>query len=218
MIDDLGRSVATVERLARLNVPITYAVLPFESRTDQVVAAQHARRLEYLCHLPMQGAEAADPGRGALLPGMSDEELRLATRAALAAVPGAAGVNNHMGSVLSSDRRAMTAVLSELQSRDLYFLDSRTSADSVGFAVARVLGVPAVERQVFLDRERGAAAVEAQWQRALKEAQGRGAAVVIGHPYPETLALLERAVGLAQAAGFELVAVSALVPAGGLSQ
>jgi polysaccharide deacetylase 2 family uncharacterized protein YibQ len=146
---------------------------------------------------------------------MSDEELRQATLAALDAVPGAVGVNNHMGSGLSAEEGPMTAILGVLAARGLFFLDSRTSAESVGYRVARDLGVPAAERQVFLDGEPTPEAIAGQFQRLLGLARLHGAAIAIGHPHPETLAALEREVPKARADGYEFVPVSYLLDRSG---
>jgi len=211
VIDDLGRRPADVDDLAALGVPLTYAVLPFESHTAQVAAALRLRGAEMLLHLPMEGRDGADPGPGALRQDMGDGELRAAVRRALAAVPGAAGVNNHMGSVLSADRRAMRVVMGELGSRGLFFLDSRTTAESVAYATARADGMAAAERDVFLDADLTADAVRYQFRRLLDLARRDGAAVAIGHPHPVTLQVLREEVPLALAAGYRFVAVSLLL-------
>lgn len=205
VIDDLGRSLDAVERFLGLHVPVTFSVLPFESQTAKVVEALRSRDLEYLCHLPMEGGAGADPGPGALVSTMSEDEIREATRRALDAVPGAAGVNNHMGSVLSANERAMRVVLEQLRVRELYFLDSRTSPQTVAYRLALELGVPAAQRQVFLDGERDPERIRSQFRRALEIAGRRGAAVVIGHPYPETLGVLQAELRSAEELGYRFV-------------
>lgn len=211
VIDDLGRSLRDLETLGALGVPLSYAVLPFESQTPAVVAELRRQRREILLHLPMEPANGADPGPGALTRAMSRRQLVRGTRAALAAVPGAVGVNNHMGSGLSADPRAMRTVLEEVAQRGLFFLDSRTSADTVAYQVAGTLGVPAAERQVFLDRDPSPEEITLQFHRLLTLARERGAAIAIGHPYPETLEVLAREVPRAVAKGYDVVPVSFLV-------
>ena len=211
VIDDLGRSVRDLDTLAGLGIPLTYAVLPFESHTPEVVAELRRRRAEFLCHLPMEPKSSANPGPGALLLSMSREQLTAATRRALAAVPGAAGANNHMGSGLLARRDATLAVLSVLAEKRLYFLDSRTSADTLGYSLARQLGLAAGERQVFLDPSKDPAFIRAQFDTLLATARERGGATAIAHPHPETLQLLATAIPAAQADGFEFVTASALL-------
>lgn len=212
VIDDLGRSLEDVGRLEALGVPVTYAVLPFEEHTVPVVAQLRRGRKEMLLHLPMEPKnDAEDPGPGALLLGMSEDELQEKTAAALAAVPGAVGVNNHMGSQLSEDEGSMDAVLGVIASRRLFFLDSRTSAESVGYKTAIRLGIPAAERQVFLDGDPSPDAIRVQFQRLLDLARTRGVAIAIGHPHPETLDVLAEEVPRARALGYEFVPVSYLL-------
>jgi polysaccharide deacetylase 2 family uncharacterized protein YibQ len=215
VIDDLGRSTDDLIPLEKLGVSITYSVLPFEENTPSVVAQLRSHREEILLHLPMQPKNGENPGPGALRLGMTEDQLRTGTLAALQAVPGAVGVNNHMGSGLSADARSMNAILRVLSSRGLFFLDSRTSPDSVGYRTALSLGVPAAERQVFLDSDPGAAAVHEQFQRLLEVARSRGAAVAIGHPHADTLAALTAEVPRAKALGYDFVPVSYLLDRSG---
>lgn len=210
VIDDLGRRVEDVADLADLGVPLSFGVLPFESRTSEVIDELGRRDVEVLLHLPMEPTNGADPGPGALTSNMSSAELVAATRWALSAVDGASGVNNHMGSELSTDSESMRAVLSVLAERDLFFLDSRTSPDSVGYRLALEMGLFAAERQVFLDAESGPDAVRDQFRRLLEVAHDRGSAVAIGHPHADTIAILRQEIPQAIAAGFEFVPVGRL--------
>ena len=214
VIDDLGRSLTDLDRLAGLGIPLTYAVLPFESRTPQVVQTLRDRGAEVLCHLPMEPTNGADPGPGALRSTMTGAELRAATLRALDAVPGAVGVNNHMGSGVTSRRDAMAVVLGLVAERGLYYLDSRTTSETVGYAVARELDVPAAERQVFLDDDRRPERLAEEWRRLLDLAHRRGGAIGIAHPHPETLELLAREIPSALEAGVEFVVARDLVDSG----
>jgi uncharacterized protein len=211
VIDDLGRSVSDLETVEQLGVPLSYAVLPYEEETEQVVTELHRQNAEVLLHLPMEPANGEDPGPGALRMGMSPEQLRQFTLAALRAVPGAVGVNNHMGSGLSADERSMKTILGVLSGRGLFFLDSRTSAQSVAYKAAIRMGVPAAERQVFLDPDTRPEAIREQFHRLLGLARTRGAAVAIGHPHPETLAVLADEIPKAKALGYEFVPISYLL-------
>ncbi len=211
VIDDLGRSVAMVDELRSLGVPLTYAVLPFESRTPEVVAYLFSLGLEMLCHVPMEAQRNVDPGPGALRRSMSGAEIRSTTARALAAVPDAVGVNNHMGSAFSEDSGSMAPFLEVVAGHGLFFLDSRTSADTQGMIVASRLGMRAVERNVFLDRDRTRGRIRNEFRRALALSSGGTPAVAIGHPYDETLEVLSEEIPRALEQGFVFVTVAELV-------
>ncbi len=215
VIDDLGRSLADLDALSGLGVPLSYAVLPFESMTPQVVAALRGRGAEILCHLPMAPASDENPGPGALRLGMAPRALARAIRAALEAVPTAAGVSNHMGSELSADAGAMRAILEVVAERGLFYFDSRTSSESAGYRTALDLGIAAAERDVFLDADPRAAAVEKEFRRLLDLARAGGAAIGIAHPHPVTLEVLAREVPAARHRGYEFVPVSYLLDRAG---
>jgi polysaccharide deacetylase 2 family uncharacterized protein YibQ len=211
VIDDLGRDLAEVDRLLALGVPISYAVLPFETQSEAVALRLREAGAEVLVHLPMEPAGGGDPGPGAVLERLSPRRIAKRTEAAVDALPGATGVNNHMGSRITADESAMGAILDVVARRGLFFLDSRTTAETRAFEWARERGIPATRRDVFLDDDPAEAAVAAQFAAWLEAARTQGAAVAIGHPREATLAVLERELPRARAAGFELVPVSFLL-------
>jgi hypothetical protein len=150
------------------------------------------------------------PGRNAILTSMSDDEIARLTRENIQAVPHAVGVNNHMGSRATSDRRVMTSVLRAMPGQ-LYFIDSRTAAGSVAEAVARELHVPTAARHVFLDDVATEGAVRKQVRELAAAAEKRGVAIGIGHPYPVTMRVLAEELPELRARGFRLVRASEVV-------
>jgi polysaccharide deacetylase 2 family uncharacterized protein YibQ len=122
---------------------------------------------------------------------MAPTELTTAFTAALDAIPSRVGVSNHTGSLLTQHRTPMQHLMNEVHARGLFFLDSRTSAQTVALNVALETGVPALKRDVFLDHERNPEAIHTAFEKALRVARRQGYAVAIGHPYRETLDYLE---------------------------
>ena len=211
VFDDFGRSLAEIEKVEALGIPVSFAVLPFESRTAEVVERLAARGHEILCHLPMEAEGGENPGRDAILEGQGAAEMAALTGRALDAVPGAVGVNNHMGSRITADAAAMRAILGVVGRRGLFFLDSRTTPESRAYDVARALDLASARRDVFLDPDADAATVRAEFARLLETARERGAAIGIAHPRPVTLAALAPEIAAAKREGWEFVPVSYLV-------
>lgn len=211
VIDDLGYAPPElVIRLCAQPVPFTVAVLPYQEHTKESATLAHDRGKEVLLHLPMEGSPGANPGPDALRVDQSEAELRGLVRKALESVPFRAGANNHMGSRLTADRVRMKWILEEFKPRKLFFLDSRTSKDTVAYDVAHELGLPAAQRQVFLDDDKAFAEIEKQWDRALALAKRDGEAIIIGHIYPETVEALEKLIPRAKGE-IKFVKISALV-------
>jgi polysaccharide deacetylase 2 family uncharacterized protein YibQ len=213
VIDDLGQSFSHLEQIAGLELPLSIAVIPGLPASARTVREASRRGIELLLHQPMEPREEGgkNPGEGVLLTTMTAETLRARMRESLAAVPGAVGVNNHMGSRFTEDAAALGAVMAELKERNLFWLDSRTTAATRGAEVARSFGVPAIERDVFIDAEMNADFIRGQVRKLLDLARLHGAAVGIGHPHPETLAVLRELRAELLASGVTLVPVSALV-------
>jgi polysaccharide deacetylase 2 family uncharacterized protein YibQ len=215
IIDDLGYRRAEGERAVRLPGPVAVAILPHTAHAADLARLAEAQRKEVVLHLPMQALDPSLPlGPGALDLTQTREELGAVLAADLTAVPFARAVSNHMGSLVTSDAERMGWLMEELRARaPLYFVDSYTTARSVGVAAARAAGVPALRRDVFLDGDPAPGALEREWRRLLALARERGTAIGIGHPRPETLEFLERALPLLDAAGVELVPLGALLGA-----
>jgi len=213
VIDDMGRNLERERAFLNLPLVITPSLLPYLPHSRELAALAREQGREFLLHLPMQprGYPQQNPGKGALLEGMSEDQVRGAVRALLRAVPGAAGANNHMGSRFTELRKPMTWVLQELRGEGLYFLDSVTSGESVGAERARELGMGWARRDVFLDNEQQVAAVGAQLDKAAALARERGAAVAIGHPHAATLQALEQWAPKLRAAGVQVVPLGRLI-------
>lgn len=212
IIDDIGYNGPLGRRAADLDGAFTLAVLPFTPHTRELAQRAHAQGKEIILHAPMSNTRQMPLGKGGLESGMDYETFMVTLRANLADIPHLAGVNNHMGSQLTQEPGPMGWVMDELVRRGLYFVDSRTSAASQALVVAEAYGVPSLKRDVFLDNIRTPEHIREQLMKALQLAKRRGSAVAIGHPYPQTLSVLEQAPALLANHGVELVFASDLMP------
>ena len=153
-----------------------------------------ARRkgVETMLHLPMEPKEypKADPGPGALLTTMAPDELIDQLNKNLDALPTVKGVNNHMGSKMTALSAQMYQIFSVLKKRNLYFIDSRTSADSLCRPSARLLRIRFGQRDVFIDHKQDIKTVRGQIKKLIRIALIHGEAIGIGHPYSVTYKVL----------------------------
>lgn len=214
IIDDLGHALPAGLRTLALDAPVTVAILPHTPHATRLARAARESGKEVLLHLPLQAINEADAdGPGTLHLDMGRRELAATLQEALAVVPGASGVNNHRGSLLTRHPGHMSWLMQELKSLGgLYFVDSYTTARSVALDMAREHALPAVRRDVFLDHDPAPEQIHAEFERLKALARQRGQAIAIGHPYPATLDFLETALAGLEAAGIRLVPVSELVP------
>ena len=146
--------------------------------------------------------------------GHSEQEFQAVLTAQFARVPGAIGMNNHEGSRLTQDERAMNWVMDALtHSGTRFFLDSRTSGKSIAFETAVARRVPALKRDVFLDNVVSARSINRHFDQLLRIALKHGEALAIGHPYPVTISVLKARLEALDHEIFELVSPEALLTA-----
>jgi polysaccharide deacetylase 2 family uncharacterized protein YibQ len=193
IIDDLGYDADMAASFIQLDLPLSFSVLPSAPFTQVVLETLNGERHDVMLHLPMEPKDypTIDPGPGALLLSMDEHEIRDRIRQDLSEVPESIGVNNHMGSSFTEHPAKMRVVLEELKKRSLFYVDSRTSNATVGFRLARKMGIPTGKRSVFLDHELTSGAMKIQMERLFSIARQRGAAIGIAHPHPETLKALK---------------------------
>jgi uncharacterized protein len=212
IIDDLGYSLTRGRRAIDLPGAITCAILPGAPHARSLALYAGAAGKEIMLHLPMQGIEGSRSEPGSLSGQMDEDAFRAMLREHLAAVPEAAGVNNHMGSSVTPLAEQMDWLMDELADKELYFVDSRTTHMTVGADAARSHRVRFTQRDVFLDNEKDPAAIVTAFQQLIRKAKKRGRAVAIAHAHPVTLATLERLLPTLAEEGIVLEPVSRLLP------
>lgn len=214
IIDDLGYSLKAIDDICRLNIPVAVAILPYSPFAWETAQIAHRHNLEILLHLPLEAVNkdnGSNHTEGLITTIMTEEEILDSLQDCFTKIPHIKGVNNHMGSKVTADSRLMELILGEIKKKHLFFVDSRTSPQSVAFQLAQKIGVPATYRHVFLDTEVNPKSVKSQLETLLELAQKNGHAVGIGHPWPETIQVLQENLELFEKYNCQPVAVSNLL-------
>ncbi len=211
-MDDLGENEQDVQSLLDINIPLTFAILPQRPFSHSIAQRLHSLGREIILHLPLEPEdyENINLGKGMLLVN-PPEELLNRLRENLDSLPYLTGVNNHMGSAFTANEEGMRLILGELKARGLFFLDNRTTKETVGLKIARELGVRAAERDVFLDNEEEPEYISAQLDELIREARKKGQAIGTCHPTSTTIRVLSEKLPEFKAQGIDFVPVSTLV-------
>lgn len=213
IIDDLGYQLNAGRRAIELPGPVAFAILPGtpQGRLLAQIASESGK--EVLLHLPLEAMDNRDFAEpGALMLDMSRTTFGDTFATAIATVPFAVGVSSHRGSLLTRHPGHMGWLMEEIREREnLFFIDSYTTHESVALRIAAESGVTATKRDVFLDHNRSIEAVAQEFERLKSIARKRGSAVAIGHPFKETLEVLERELPKLREQGYELVTISELL-------
>lgn len=212
IIDDIGYDPVMVDRLLALDLALTFSILPRSPFQETTARQIHKKGREILLHLPMEPMEypEIDPGHGALLTSMPPEKLTAQIQEHLDAVPLARGVNNHMGSRMTTMPAYVYQIFSTLKQRDMFFIDSLTHPESICRSPARVLQLPFAQRDIFLDHVQTTAVIRQQISRFIRIAHAYGEAIAIGHPHQVTYEALRQELPLLKKS-VEIVPASQIV-------
>lgn len=209
IIDDMGNRGDWGQDILNLPGKVTYAFLPHTPHAKRLARLAHQNGKEVMLHLPMESHLGKRLGPGGLTLHMTESIFKQTVLTNLHAIPHVKGLNNHMGSLLTRHPGAMRWVMESMQSfGGLYFIDSRTSLQSVGQILAQEMQIPNARRDIFLDNVRDPALIKRQFQQLIKQAKRTGHAVGIGHPYPETAQVLSEQLSALDGLGVVLVPAS----------
>jgi polysaccharide deacetylase 2 family uncharacterized protein YibQ len=213
VIDDLGSKNKISQELLRWDLPITFAILPFTPFSKRLAEEAHRKGKEVILHLPMEphGYPQIRPGEGVLLREMDEARLLRQLSKDIEAVPYITGVSSHMGSRFMEDPEKIRIVFSELKKRGLYFLDSRTTAQTTGLQVAQSVGLKAIERSVFIDHSSTEEDIKGQLEQLIQVSLSKGKAVGIGHPHSSTIKSIKEMIPKMKEKGIEIVPLSAVM-------
>lgn len=192
VIDDFGYRPQTENQVIALPAPVSVAVLPNAPHASEMAIKAHNQGHEVLLHLPMAPISKQPLEKDTLRPEMSSTEIDRIIRDAIDKVPYAVGINNHMGSAMTSSLSGMQKVMQALESYRLYFLDSVTIGSTQASRAAAGTGVKVIKRNVFLDDTQNESDIRYQLNRAIALARRNGSAIAIGHPHPATVKVLQQ--------------------------
>lgn len=214
IIDDLGNSLRSGLDAIALPGPVSFAVMPHRKHSQTL--AERAGRLgkDVLLHAPMSTQNGRKLGAGALRQELGEKAFKDKLRFALHSIPYIKGMNNHMGSLLTTQQKPMTWVMQVLEQEQLFFVDSRTHAQSVAFISAQQHGLKSAQRDVFLDNEIDLEHIHQQFKKALAIAQQYGSAIIIGHPYDESIYYLKHVLPQLKQSQVKLYSISDLLTEG----
>jgi len=214
IIDDMGNSIDNIKDICSLKKDLTIAVLPFSPFAKETARIAHQNGLEVILHLPLESMNNVYDNEntlGIINSRMDQKEITNILYANLKQVPFISGVNTHMGSKITKDKKIMGIILDKLRKQNLYFIDSRTTAQSVAYNIAQKMNIPSAYRHVFLDSKTEQGYIKSQLIKLFETAEKNGSAVGICHPFPETIQVLKENIHRAEKFNVNLLFASKIV-------
>jgi polysaccharide deacetylase 2 family uncharacterized protein YibQ len=210
IIDDAGYDLDRALEMLNLRQTMSVSILPKLRYSRQIAEVAHDMGYEVMMHLPMESGKKLRRNPGFITPDMMEKEMYWVIDNDLESIPYVSGVNNHQGSMMTRDRDAMVLVMKYLAEKNMFFIDSRTTSDSVAFQTAKELGLPAAENDIFLDNEKNVEYIKERIQLLIQEAKQNGKSIGICHVHSETTKALHEMLPVMEKEGIRLVFASEL--------
>jgi hypothetical protein len=213
IIDDFGYHYdKTIRSFIVFPDAITLSIIPGLRATDRIAREARLAEKEILIHMPMEPMTAQYDDHGyTLTSGLSAGDIRLRIQSACSTIPGAVGANNHQGSKITANKHLMSIILREFKKQGLFFIDSRTTTESVVSQIAGQVKIPWSENDLFLDVKDDIPYIETKMNQLAETAARSGQAIAIGHVRPNTLKVLQKTIPRLKTRGIEFVSVSDLL-------
>lgn len=212
IIDDMGYRLKSGNQAINLPGAITYSFLPHSPHVISLAKRAHEQEKEVMLHLPMEAENGKKLGPGGLTECMTEKKFEEVLASSINSIPFAKGFNNHMGSLLTKSHLWMTKLMHAVAiNKPLFFVDSKTTSDSVALKFAHAEGLKGINRDIFIDHEESKEFIEKQLRKLITRARLKGTALAIAHPKKITLSVLAQWLPELEAKGIKLVPVSTLI-------
>ena len=210
IIDDFGyRNDEVSDGFLSLGANLTFAVIPGHKYSRSFAKKAFKKGYEVIVHMPMESHVSSSGEEVFVLnTDMTSSEIESRMENVITHLPQAVGMNNHQGSKATENKRVMNVVGSVLKKYEKYFIDSRTTPESIAESMMMSLGVHTANRDVFLDNEADQYLINKQLDQLISTAQHKGSAIGVGHARPMTLQVLQKRIPELKKAGFQFKFVS----------
>lgn len=213
VVDDLGINVPRTKDILSIKAPLTASFLTYGEHLQDFYRESLRAGHEVMIHAPMEPKTSSDTAPDELKVSMNNEEIEKKFLEMLSKFNGAGilFINNHMGSLFTESKEKLDVVMKILKREGLFFLDSRTTANTVGEEVAAANGVEYLKRDVFLDNKNDVAHIQKQLERLENIARKQGYAIAICHPKSQTVRVLKEWLESLEQKDIKLVHLSELM-------
>ena len=213
IIDDFGyRNDHISNGFLELPAKLTYAIIPGHDHSQLFSKKAYDAGYEIIVHLPMENiGKTYGEEEYVLMSYFQDDEIKSRINNAFDNLPEAIGLNNHQGSRGTADSRVMTLLAGVIKDKKKFFIDSRTTSNSIANSTMRRYNVPTNQRDVFLDNDLDEEKIKTQLYKLADVSERKGIAIGIGHVKPQTLNVLKNEIPVLKQKGFRFEFVSRLV-------
>ncbi len=213
IIDDFGyRNDEISDGFLKLNASLTYAVIPGHEHSRSFSEKAIKAGYEVIVHMPMENTgKTYGEEEFVLTTDMDKETINRRINNALNQLPDAIGMNNHQGSKASADQYVMATVAKILKEKNKFFIDSRTTVETIAQSTMEIYGVPTARRNIFLDNDDDEEKITKQLMKLVRKSEKDGFSIGIGHVKPKTLKVLQEQIPILQKKGYKFEFVSKML-------
>ncbi len=212
IIDDCGYLPPKYFKYLKGRENIDLSILPYTPYAKETAVFASKNKNEVMLHLPLEAFNRTqNKDKGMILTKFDKKKQLSIFKKDLGFVPTATGFNNHKGSKGTSDKKTMDNILTRAKKLGLFYVDSRTSAKSIGYETALSMGIPTIKRDIFIDNKETESYIINQFHNLFKIAYLRGYAVGICHMRKPTISTFNKVFDEINALRIKVVPVSYMI-------
>ncbi|MCM8807162.1 MAG: divergent polysaccharide deacetylase family protein [candidate division WOR-3 bacterium] len=213
IIDDVGWNLSIIKEIEEINKPLTLSILPKAPYSEKIVKELKEKNYELFLHLPLEPEPPSQCyDKGLIKVDMDEETIKnLFEDNVRNFLPYIKGVNNHMGSLFTTEEEKMQILLEIIKEKNLCFVDSLTNPKSCGYKIAKEMGIKTGKRDIFLDTSTKPDDINKKIDELIKIAKEKGTAIAIGHAKETTINVLKERIADFEKNGIEIVPVTRLL-------
>lgn len=213
IIKGLGLSASTTEHALELPTDVTLGFSPYSPSIEEWVAKAQELGHEIVLNIPMETKDynLNDPGPYALITNSSKEDNITRLKMLLSLVKGYKAVYSETEEVFTQSMASVKPILESLKDEGKYFIYGGGYSDYSLIQIADGIEYPLLINDITLDDEISSRSINDKILEIENHAKEQGYAVVMAHPYPITIRMLEMWLPQLKEKGFKIAPVSLLL-------
>lgn len=213
IVKGLGLSSSTTEGAFELPNNVTLGFSPYSPNLSDWIKRANDNNFDAVLQIPMETEDfnKEDPGPYSLITASSNEDNLTRLKMLLGLTNGIKAVYTEGGEVFSHNINSIKPVINELKAHGKYMIYGGGYSDFTLIQIADNANYPLLINDMVLDEDVTLDSINEKFREVERVAKEKGLVLLMAHPYPITLKMLQIWIGKLQENGIDVLPASKLL-------